>query len=250
MMKVQVFESTTKMAVFILLMSFQNVHSFFVSKPTNRYRFYLPHLSRTHTHSIQKIKTTTTTTTTTTIAAQSSGSSHANNPLPPGQRPPPQGGDMAFIRPNISRQMDHYLNIRNIGGLDAVNDVYARDPSTNIFWFVGKVARCTGTVSLKLAVQRQWNLIEEHATRLRPIELGRKFGSLELWTALGDSELHIANQIANYDMEQIERYENGVCDESVVRKIEVGFNCEVVTNQGEGFRVERTNEGGPLFLYE
>ena len=167
-------------------------------------------------------------------------------------------GDMEYTKPNINRQMKNYFSIREVGGLDAVNDVYARaDNSTNVFWFVGKVARCTGTVSLELAIQRQWNLIEEHATRLRPIELGRSLGKLQLWTALGDSELHILNQLANYEMEQIPRYkakdgndsndgEADVCNESIVRRIEVGFNFEVVTNFGEGLRVERTKDGNAL----
>ena len=39
-------------------------------------------------------------------------------------------------------------------------------------------------------------------------------------------------------------------DESFVRSIEVGFNCEVVTNQGEGFRVERAHDGSPLFFID
>jgi len=168
-------------------------------------------------------------------------------PLPPGRRPAPKGGDMAYMKTNIVKQMDNYLAIRKVGGIDSINDVYARDSSTNIWWFVGKVARCTGTVSLDNAVQRQWNLIEEHATRLRPIELGRKFGELEIWTALGDSELHIANQIANYKMDHVDRFD---CDESIARRVEVGFNCEVVTNQGEGFRVERENDGGPILFID
>ena len=176
--------------------------------------------------------------------------SASSRPLPPGQRPPPKGGDMAYTKTNICRQMDTYIAIRKIGGLDAINDVYARDPSTCIWWFIGKLARCTGTVTVDQAVQRQWNLMEEHATRLRPVELGRLFGAgeLELWTALGDSELHIENQIANYKLHQVKRDE--FCDEISVRRLEVGFNCEVVTNHGEGFRVERDKNGDPLHFLD
>ena len=34
-----------------------------------------------------------------------------NSVPPPGLRPPPQGGDMAYIRENIMRQMNHYTSI-------------------------------------------------------------------------------------------------------------------------------------------
>jgi hypothetical protein len=64
------------------------------------------------------------------------------------QRPKPKGGDVAYTNENILRQQLHFKNIRNAGGVDCVSDLYARDPSTSgsatRFWFVGKVARCTG----------------------------------------------------------------------------------------------------------
>lgn len=64
------------------------------------------------------------------------------------QRPRPKGGDVAYTNENILRQLSVYNNIRAAGGADCVLDLYARDPSTSgsktRFWFVGKVARCTG----------------------------------------------------------------------------------------------------------
>ena len=75
---------------------------------------------------------------------------------------------MAYIQENITRQMINYENIRKAGGKDVVNDVYVRNPKLpSLLWYVGKVARCTGTVSLENAIAKQWNLIEEHAARLR-----------------------------------------------------------------------------------
>lgn len=144
---------------------------------------------------------------------------------PPGSRKAPQGGDTAYIRENILRQLDHYMAIRKVGGVDVVNDLYVRDSGSEIFWYVGKLAKC-GTVTLEQAVQRQWNLIEEHAARLRPVELGRKFGSgsLEIWSAPGDTERHIEANVANIDMEKISP---GLVTEENVKKIEVGLNLEV-----------------------
>ncbi len=55
---------------------------------------------------------------------------------------------MAYTSPNILRQLRHYQNIRKVGGVECVSDVYAKDPNTTgketRFWFVGKMARCTG----------------------------------------------------------------------------------------------------------
>lgn len=73
-------------------------------------------------------------------------SSNQQEPIPrPGDRPPPPGGDMAYIKRNIDRQYSQYTQIREVGGVECVTDVYAKSlkqPTT--FWFAGKVARCTG----------------------------------------------------------------------------------------------------------
>jgi hypothetical protein len=60
----------------------------------------------------------------------------------------PQGGDMAYIQPNIDRQMNTYSQIRQVGGLECVSDVYARNSKQSQFWFIGKVARCTGACTV------------------------------------------------------------------------------------------------------
>mmetsp|Transcript_19139 Transcript_19139/g.45310 ORF Transcript_19139/g.45310 Transcript_19139/m.45310 type:complete len:219 (+) Transcript_19139:152-808(+) len=162
-------------------------------------------------------------------------------PLSPEKRPPPQGGDMAYVRDNITRQMDNYLQIRKVGwpSEDCINDCYVRNPRLSTFWFVGKVAK-THDVSLQQAVARQWNLIEEHATRLRPIELGRSFGSCEVWVAPGDTEFQVAENDPNIRLERMER---SVDDCDSVKTFEVGLNLEVVTNRGAGFFVVRNEDG-------
>jgi hypothetical protein len=66
-------------------------------------------------------------------------------------RPQPKGGDVAYTNENIIRQNNNFNNIRKAGGSDSVLDIYTRDPSTSgsstKFWYVGKVARCTGDFS-------------------------------------------------------------------------------------------------------
>ena len=143
--------------------------------------------------------------------------------------------DMDYTRDNILRQAQTYLNIRTASKdnlQDVCNDVYVRLEDSDLFWYVGKSARCS-TTSTQLAISRQYTLIEEHAARLRPVELGRKVGKMELWIAPVDSELKVVN--GEIDLEKMER--DGDVDS--VSPFEVGFNCEYVTNKGEGFSVKR-----------
>jgi hypothetical protein len=162
----------------------------------------------------------------------------------PGYRPKPQGGDMAYIEKNIQRQMNTYLAIRESGASvdDCVRDVYARAPPQTTCWYIGKVAFTSGTdVTEQQAITRQLNLIEEHATRLRPVELGRAFGRIEIYTAPGDSEMLVADD--KLALTRMPRYAEGCEDVSLK---EAGFFCEVVTNQGIGFGVERDLDGSLL----
>lgn len=173
-------------------------------------------------------------------------------PVPFRNRSSPWGGDMAYAQTNILRQVDHYTKIRQAGGLECVNDVYVcnvefqpknlmkKKKSFYPFWFVGKIARCTGTVTINQAIARQLNLIEEHATRLRPVELGRSYGKLQIWTAPGDTELEMSCNNPNIKLTRMERYVEG-CED--IPNVEVGFNAEVVANRGVGFCVQRTGEG-------
>mmetsp|Transcript_32042 Transcript_32042/g.46689 ORF Transcript_32042/g.46689 Transcript_32042/m.46689 type:complete len:159 (+) Transcript_32042:26-502(+) len=153
---------------------------------------------------------------------------------------------MAYIRPNIARQAEIYNKIRQVGGVDCVNDVYARDPKQEEFWFVGKVSRCSGIVTINQCIARQLNLIEEHATRVRPIELGRSFGNIEIWVAPGDTEFQMSQNDPNIVLTKMARYVDG-CEN--IPNDQVGFVAEVVTNHGEGFRVVRNGKDGTVPPY-
>ena len=147
---------------------------------------------------------------------------------------------MAYGRENVERQNLRYRKIREAGGVECVRDVYVRNPRLASYWFVGKVAYCTGTVTPDRAVARQLNLIEEHATRLRSVELGRAFGECQIWTAPGDTEVLLSQKDPGTRLERVERFV-GTCEE--VNAAEVGLCLEVVTNRGVGFHVERDDDG-------
>ncbi|KAL7470598.1 hypothetical protein ACHAXS_011065 [Conticribra weissflogii] len=170
-----------------------------------------------------------------------------NYSSPMRKRPEPKGGDMAYTSPNILRQLRHYQNIRKVGGVECVSDVYAKDPNTTgketRFWFVGKMARCTGTVSTEAALTRQLNLLQEHACRIRPVELGRLFGRLEFFTAPGDTELLTSQNDPGIVLKKVEIARDDGEEVRNVKLLEVGLNLEVVTNRGVGFFVVRTEDG-------
>eukprot|EP00587_Corethron_hystrix_P012525 CAMPEP_0113316034 /NCGR_PEP_ID=MMETSP0010_2-20120614/11457_1 /TAXON_ID=216773 ORGANISM="Corethron hystrix, Strain 308" /NCGR_SAMPLE_ID=MMETSP0010_2 /ASSEMBLY_ACC=CAM_ASM_000155 /LENGTH=178 /DNA_ID=CAMNT_0000172641 /DNA_START=19 /DNA_END=552 /DNA_ORIENTATION=+ /assembly_acc=CAM_ASM_000155 len=113
-------------------------------------------------------------------------------------RPGGDHGDMTYVPENVMRQSSHYSAIRAVGGPSSANDVYVRapgGPADRLWFYIGKTARCTGTVSDMECVARQRPLIIEHAARLRPRDVGKNFGGggmLEVWIAPGDSELDVA----------------------------------------------------------
>lgn len=157
----------------------------------------------------------------------------------PGSRQAPQGGDMAYIEANVRRAASTFQSIRKVGGSECSNDMYARNADSNQFWFIGKIARCDGTVTLRQAVSKQWNLMEEHACRLRPVELGREFGKVEIWAGRGDSELEYSQGVDNCNLLKMNRF----VDIDGVSTKEIGLILEVVTNSGEGYYIERDDEG-------
>lgn len=163
----------------------------------------------------------------------------------PSKRGAPQGGDMAYIATNIQQQMNTYQAIRQASSssssssLDSIHDVYvcSKSSSPTTFWYIGKIAMAG--VTLEDAMNRQWNLLEEHSTRLRPVELGRSFGSLEYWVAPADSE-ELCRQ-GTVDLIPITIMRSK--DTSAVPRKAVGFLCEVVMNNGIGFCLERQEDG-------
>jgi hypothetical protein len=154
---------------------------------------------------------------------------------------------MAYIQVNIQRQMDTYSAIRNVGGTECVRDVYVSSPSASLqpsklFWYVGKIA--LAGVSVEEAIARQRNLIEEHAARLRPVELGRSFGELQFFIAPGDSETQVEDNLQRLEPVPRVRLDEIVLD--TLARTECGFLCEVVTSMGVGFHVERAPDGSLL----
>ena len=54
---------------------------------------------------------------------------------------PPVKPDMKYIPRNVMRQHQNFVAIRQAGGQELTNDVYIHEPQSDVFWFVGKVAR-------------------------------------------------------------------------------------------------------------
>lgn len=157
---------------------------------------------------------------------------------------PPIPKDMRYIVFNLMRQNKNFEKIRAAGGAELTNDIYVRDPDTDVFWFAGKVARIDD-VSVEKAVARQYPLMEEHAARLRPRELFSKNGLLQLWAAPGDSEMDVAyNRPAAKFIQMHRAHEVEGADD--VRNVEVGFQGEIYEVDEEGFRSQRTEDGLPL----
>jgi len=159
--------------------------------------------------------------------------------------------DMTYVPRNVKRQHENFVAIRQAGGKELTNDAYARycgsfDDDSQVFWFVGKVARVSG-VSVEDCVNRQRDLIKAHAAQLRPIELFPNRHALELWIAPGDSELDVAYNRPDTEFRKIE--EN--MDESPgdlkkrLKANAVGFQGETYQGGEEGFRTWRLDDGTP-----
>lgn len=156
----------------------------------------------------------------------------ASIPVPP---------DMTYEPRNVKRQHENFLAIRSAGGKEVTNDVYVRNPTEDVFWYGGKVARVSD-VSLEDCIGRQWHMIERHATNLRPLDLYPHRGHLEIWTAPGDSELEVAY---NRPTLQLKKMTPRVVTSREVKNNRVGFQGEIYQDGEEGFRTWRTNDGYP-----
>ena len=151
---------------------------------------------------------------------------------------------MRYMEFNLIRQDKHFSAIRGAGGVEMTNDVYARDPETSSFWFIGKVARVSD-VSLEKALARQYFLILEHGARLRPLELYPKKESIEIWTAPGDSEMDVAYNRAHIKFMKMKGPQS-VPGADEVKNSFVGFQGELYESGEEGFRTLRREDGLPL----
>jgi hypothetical protein len=157
--------------------------------------------------------------------------------------------DMKYLPTNIMRQLKHYQAMTGVGGSDTINDLYVRSPDSKTFWYCGKISRCTGTATLEQCVQRQWGMLEEHAARLRNLELGPHFGSLEIWTAPANSELEVAYNRPSLTFQKHDRLETQEEVQQIkkaVKLAEVGFEGEMYQGGEEGFRTERKEDGTAL----
>lgn len=154
---------------------------------------------------------------------------------------PPVRPDMKYLPRNVMRQHKNFVAIREAGGKELTNDVYIREPNTEVFWFVGKVARVSD-VTLAQAVSRQWPLIETHGANLRPIELFPGRGSLEIWCAPGDSEMEVAYNNPDLVFTKMTREVDGA---NAVKNSFIGFQGEMYEGGEQGFRTWRKEDGTP-----
>ena len=154
----------------------------------------------------------------------------------------PVSPDMTYIERNVRRSHENFLNLRNISGKEVCNDIYAKSPvRKEEMWYVGKVAKISD-VSLEDCIARQWNIIEMHATNLRPIELYPHRGRLELWSAPGDTELEVAYNRPGLVMTKMKHYE---LTPKELKNNVIGFQGEVYQEGEEGFRSWRNEDGSP-----
>jgi hypothetical protein len=154
----------------------------------------------------------------------------------------PAKPDMQYNPRNIQRQHHNFVAIREAGGPEVTNDVYVPEPNSEVFWFVGKVARISD-VSVEQVIARQWPLIEQHAANLRPIELYPSRGRLEIWYAPGDSEMEVAYNRPDLVLQKAFRDAEGA--DSIKHNL-IGFQGEMYQGGEEGFRTRRKSDGSPV----
>ena len=160
--------------------------------------------------------------------------------------------DMKYVPRNLQRQGLNFGKLRQVlvadnslAGTpnkksDLLHDVYVRQPDTEIYWFLGKVARVSD-VSLEDCIGKQWPLLEQHAIHLRPLELYAHYGSLQLYVAPGDSELDVAYNRPDIVFQKMTR----PTSPPPIKNNLVGFQGEVYEPGEDGFRTWRTDDGKP-----
>lgn len=169
--------------------------------------------------------------------------------------------DMMYEPKIVQRAHQTFLAIRQAGGKEMTNDVYVRDPiDKEVFWYTGKVARVSD-VTLEDCIHRLYPMMERHACHLRPLELypHRGGGTLEVWTAPGDSELEVAYNRPSIQLQQFVhskewQYNNNNNNNnkkqptkypSHIKASMVGFQGEVYQEGEDGFRTWRNDDGLP-----
>jgi hypothetical protein len=168
----------------------------------------------------------------------------------------PHPPDMAYEPRIVQRAHQTFHAIRAAGGKETTNDVYVRDPvDKEVFWYTGKVAKISD-VSLEDCIQRLYPMIERHACHLRPKELYPHRGTLQVWTAPGDSELEVAYNRPTIRLQPFlhskEWHYNPNKSSTRASKYPlhikasaVGFQGEVYQDGEDGFRTWRNDDGMP-----
>ena len=286
-------QATTMMAIewllLLLLLSGLFCHSSWAFSPMHGSisSTTLPQLIHTQHHRIchhHSPRTTTTTTTTTTRLwrqpskwdlildeledddddeNENETDSSVNNDTGPRQYTPCPP-DMMYEPRIVQRAHQTFLAIRQAGGNEMTNDVYVRDPvDKEVLWYTGKVARVSD-VSLEDCIHRLYPMIERHACHLRPLELYPHRGgggTLEVWTAPGDSETEVAYNRPTLKMQRFvhspewqynpnpnrktNNNNNNNKYPSHIKAAMVGFQGEVYQDGEDGFRTWRHDDGLP-----
>lgn len=124
-------------------------------------------------------------------------------------------------------------------------DIYARLSNQDVFWFVGKINH-RETLTPADAVIFYAPLIMEYAKALRPLDLagkGKATTDLQLWTARGNSEMDIVQNIGH--LERVE-FRMGEDTSLSIVSDDIGFEPEIYMNGEIGFRVRRDSNGAPI----
>lgn len=121
-------------------------------------------------------------------------------------------------------------------------DIYARCKGDEVCWFIGKVSHYPD-INHNSAFAAIEVLLLEYARSLRPKELG-SFSSvnkeLELWYALGNTEMAVAQNKINLTRLVIDK------DITPAPYHLIGYQPEIYTNGETGFRARRDAQGFPL----
>jgi len=97
-------------------------------------------------------------------------------------------------------------------------------------------------VTLDEVVTRLFPLLEQHGALLRPKDLFPFLGTMEIWSAPGDSEMKVAYRNPEIQFVKHERPTTYTKDINLAM---MGYEPEYYEPDEDGFRSERTEEGLP-----
>lgn len=143
----------------------------------------------------------------------------------------------------LSKTSIVFEGLKNENGCS--RDIYVRPSNSQIFWFIGKINHKSSVTAVS-AVNFYSALIIEYSKALRPLELagkGRAISDLQIWTARGNSEMDIVQNIG-----MLERVEFSAVDDASLNVVseDIGFEPEIYMNGEMGFRVTRHSNGAPI----